>query len=180
MRKGKFIIKLATLAALLLVSVGTTLAVLSAISGPVTTTFVIGDIDLALEETAGAEYKLLPGTEVALDTRVTVRSGSVDCWLFIRLNRMNDADGYLDYAIADGWTLLDGYDGVYYRSVSDSEEDATFQVIKGDSVTVKDTLTKEKLQAITNKPRLTVTAYAVQSHGIDTADAAWSIILTEE
>lgn len=180
MRKGKFITRLAVLLSLMLVSVGTTLAVLSSTSGPVTATFVIGDIDLALEETAGTDYKLLPGTVITMDPRVTVGSGSVDCWLFVRLNRTNDADGYLDYAIADGWTSLDGYDGVYYRSVSDVGEDAVFPVIKDDSVTVKDTLTKEKLQAITDKPRLTVTAYAVQSYGVDTAGAAWSIILTEE
>ena len=180
MGKGKLITRLAVLASLLLVSVGTTLAVLSSISGPVTATFVIGDIDLVLEETAGADYKLLPGTMISLDPRVTVKRGSVDCWLFVRLNKTNDADGYLDYAIADGWTSLDGYDGVYYRSVSNVSEDATFSVIKDELATVKDTLTKEKLQAITDKPRITVTAYAVQDHGVDTAGAAWSIILTEE
>ena len=163
-----------------LIGVGATLAVLSAISGPVTATFVIGDVDLVLEETTGTDYKLLPGVKVKKDPKVTVKSGSEDCWLFVRLTKTGDAEEYLDYAIADGWTSLDGYDGVYYRSVSDVTEDTSFSVIKDDTVTVKDTLTKEKLQAITNRPRLTLTAYAVQSYGVDTADAAWNIILTEE
>lgn len=163
-----------------LIGVGATLAVLSAISGPVTAIFVIGDIDLVLEETTGTDYKLLPGTKVTKDPRVTVKGGSTDCWLFVKLTKTGDAVGYLDYAVADGWTSLDGYDGVYYRSVSDVTEDTSFSVIKDDTVAVKDTITKETLQAITNRPKLTVSAYAVQSYGVDTALSAWNIILTEE
>ena len=53
-------------------------------------------------------------------------------------------------------------------------------MLNGDAMTVKDTLTKDQMKTITEKPRLSFTAYAVQSYGIDSAAAAYGAILAEE
>ena len=71
---------------------------------------------------------------------------------------------------------------MYYRSVDKADADAEYFVIKDNTVTVKDAVTKEMLNALdangaNNYPTLTVTAYAVQrDEKIKTASDAWSKI----
>ena len=56
-------------------------------------------------------------------------------------------------------------------------EDTSFDVIKGNQVTVKETVTKSDLEAVktANQPTLTFTAYAVQKANVDTVEAAWNL-----
>jgi hypothetical protein len=89
---------------------------------------------------------------------------------------------YLEYAIADGWTALDGVTGVYYRTVDNSTEAQTFSVLKDDKVYVKESVTLEMLQVLdsSNYPKMTFTGYAVQRdmtiEAIDSAAEAWALI----
>ena len=161
------------------VAAGATLAILIAVSGPVENTFTIGDIRLTLTETTGQSYDLLPGATVNKDPKVTVLGGSVSCRLFVRITKSAGFDDYVTYAIEDGWTHLGGYDGVYYRDVKSSNSDLSFYVLKDNLVTVKDTITEEKMSNITITPSMALEAYAVQSEGVDTALEAWWLILEE-
>lgn len=177
MNKKKAIILAAM--AVILVGVGTTLAILSAISGSVTTDFVIGDIEISLEETTGGEYQLIPGTTVKKDPTVTVIADSEDCWLFIRVEKTRGFDDYVSYSIADGWLNLTSVDGVFYRVVEKSETDMKFPILSNDEISVRDVVTKEVLASVSVNPNMTFSTYAVQMEGVDTALTAWNLILKE-
>ena len=154
--------------------VGGTLAWLTDRTAEVKNTFTVGDINIGLTETT-TDYKMVPGNTIAKDPTVTVKANSEACWLFVQVTESENLDTFITYAIAEGWTALPGVDGVYYREVPASNADQTFSVLKGDAVTVKDTVTKEMLTAkdFTN-PTLTFKAYAIQKDHFTTADAAWA------
>ena len=156
------------------VAAGGTLAWLVASSNEVVNTFTYGDINITLEETTGDSYKIVPGVDIAKDPKVTVQGGSEDCWLFVKVEKAGIfVEGKVSYDIADGWTALAGQTGVYYREVSATKADTSFDILKGNKITVSENLTKTEVNGITAKPTLTFTAYAVQKDGIADASAAW-------
>lgn len=160
-------------------TVATTTAYLISLAGPVDNAFTIGNIDLTLSETTGESYRLIPGKIINKDPTVRVAGGSEDCWLFIKVTKTSSFDDYITSVMEDGWTHLGGFDGVYYRHVTKSAGGSEFGILKNNSMTVVDTLTEEKMTAITETPKITFKAYAVQSHGIETANDAWHEILKE-
>ena len=164
-------------------AVGGTAAWLAAKSEPIASTFTFGDINITLTETDPQEQiKIIPGVDIKKALKVTVQADSVDCWLFVKVEEAGTfVNGKVTYAIADGWTKGDGPqipENVYYREVNADTADMEFSVLKGDKITVSNTLTKEDIQNITNQPTLTFTAYAVQKEGINTAADAWARIDT--
>lgn len=157
---------------------GGTVAWLVAKTDPVVNTFTYGNIDITLTETTGTSYKIIPGTDIPKDPKVTVTAGSEACWLFVKVEQTGTfvADK-VTYAIDNGWKALEGKNGVYYREVPAVTADTDFSVLEGDKITVKDTLTKGDIKDIAaTKPTLTFTAYAVQKAGNTTAAAAWEKI----
>ena len=157
---------------------GGTVAWLVAKTDPVVNTFTYGDINIGLTETTGPNYKIIPGKDIPKDPKVTVTAGSEDCWLFVKVVEeywptatLEDGTRKVSYAIADGWTKVDGQTNVYYREVKATDTAREFPVLSGNIVTVSDQLTKGDIQA--TQPKLTFTAYAVQKDGINTAAAAW-------
>jgi len=162
---------------------GTTLAFLMDKTDPVVNTFTVGNVDITLTETdatAGTgnlikSFKMVPGSDIAKDPKVTVVGGSEACYLFVKIDESANLDDFITYAVATGWTELEA--GVYYRNVAAAAENQEFSVLAGDKVTVKDTVTKDQMDAITDvtKPTLTFTAYAVQSAHVDRATDAWEI-----
>ena len=162
------------LACVLLGTVSLTYALLYSMTRPVVNTFTVGDIQLSLAESQGDRFQMIPGTFVTKDPRVTVMGGSESCWLFVKLEKSNGFDDWMSCSVEEGWTALSGETDVYYRLVEASEEDTVFKVLKDDTVTVKDTVTKDKMAAIKDDPTLTFTAYAVQEMGISTAEIAWN------
>lgn len=162
-------------------AVGGTAAWLAAKSEPIASTFTFGDINITLTETDHQEgpTKIIPGVDIRKDLRVTVKADSVDCWLFVKVEETGTfvADK-VTYSIADDWTRGNGSqipDNVYYREVNGATADSVFSVLKGDKITVSETLTKADIQNITDEPTLTFTAYAVQKEGINTAADAWAV-----
>jgi predicted ribosomally synthesized peptide with SipW-like signal peptide len=131
--------------------------------------FTVGMVGIALEETTGDRYQMLPGCSVSKDPKVTVKSGSEKCWLFIRLQEENDLDRYLTYTLADGWLPLPEEADVYYRPVEQAKENQTFSVLKDDLLYVPDSVTRQMLDSLTEAtyPRLTVHAKAVQYYSAD-------------
>ena len=161
-------------------TVATTVALLIAYSGPLENVFTIGNIKISLTETTGSTYQLIPGKVIEKDPTVRVEPHSEDCWLFVKVTKSKDFDNYIITEMADGWTHLGGFEGVYYRSVYMSGSGDVYSVLKNNSMTVVDSLTEEKMTAIEEVPSISFKAYAVQSHGIDTASEAWIEILKED
>lgn len=159
--------------------IGGTVAWLTDRTDSLTNTFTVGDINIDLAETT-RDFKMVPGSTIAKDPKVTVRAGSEACWLFVKVEKSDNLDSFITYAIADGWIPLPGNDGVYYREVPAGEADAVFSVLKDDRVTVRDDVTKAMMEGLTDDtmPTLTFTAYAVQKDNIDTAADAWATLNT--
>ena len=184
-------------------AVGGTLAWLISKTDPVVNTFTYGDIDIELYEheynasenalgtkkvTKVDNYKIIPGVDLPKDPTVEVKANSEACWLFVKVKEENwptfvDADKTkkVSYHIADGWNALQGQTGVYYRAVDAAATDTTFEVLKGNKVTVSNALTKDEVNELkeSSEPtKLTFTAYAVQKDGITNAADAWAKIPT--
>lgn len=202
MAKGKYAAKnakrfntkaLALILALVLMVggvVGGTVAWLIDQSDKVVNTFTYGDINIDLDETDTKldddddpdtnEYEMMPGSEITKDPKVTVKAGSENNWLFVKLEKSENFDDFLTYVIGDGWTQLydaegNQVEGVYYRyqaAIAEDGEDACYSVLKDDKVQVKGEVAKEQLNALDQDgrkdyPTLTVTAYAVQYAGFE-------------
>ena len=163
---------------------GGTVAWLVAKTDTVTNTFTYGNINIALAETTGEDYKIIPGTDIKKDPKVTVTAGSEACWLFVKVGEVGAITTIttdpVHYAIDTGWTQLkdkDGKDvsGVYYRLVDAVDKDTAFNVLKDNKIIVSGELTKETIKGYAvQQPTLTFTAYAVQKENIDTAADAWA------
>ena len=163
---------------------GGTVAWLVATSDTVTNTFTYGNIDIALAETTGTNYKIIPGTNIEKNPKVTVTAGSEACWLFVKVEEVGAISTIttdpVHYAIDTGWAQLkdkDGKDvsGVYYRLVDAVDNDTAFNVLKDNKIIVSGELTKETINGYAvQQPTLTFTAYAVQKENIDTAADAWA------
>ena len=193
MKAGRSIRGLVLVLALALivgVAGGATFAWLTAKSDTVTNTFTYGDISIELKETTGDSYKIIPGVNIAKDPKVTVKAKSEACWLFVKVEEENwptltygdgeNAVRKVKYDIADGWTKGDGTNipaNVYYREVDAKDADQKFPVLKDNKITVSDTLTKIDInEKLTGTPKLSITAYAIQKDGMDTAAQAWAAI----
>ena len=176
--KKKLTVSLAVLALVACMAAGATLAWLTAKTSSVTNTFTYGDINIELKETTGESYKMVPGNKITKDPKVTVKANSEACWLFVKVEKSDNFDSFMEYEIADGWTKLDGVDGVYYREVASPTDDTVFDVLKDNSVIVKTTVTKEQFNSLTSTtmPTLTFTAYACQKDNVSTATQAWNFV----
>lgn len=156
---------LAVVLALVLVaglSIGGTIAWLTASTTPVTNTFTTSGIDIELAETT-TDFKMVPGYTIDKDPKVTVEGGSEKCYLFVKVEKSTNFDSFMTYEMAEGWTALDGVSGVFYRVVEARDADQPFSVLKNDQVSVKSSVTKEMMTAENfTKPTLTFTAYASQ------------------
>lgn len=163
---------------------GGTVAWLVAKTDTVTNTFTYGKIDITLTETTGTSYKIIPGTDITKNPKVTVKGGSEACWLFVKVEEVGAISTIttdpVHYAIDTGWAQLkdkDGKDvsGVYYRLVDAVDNDTAFNVLKDNKIIVSGELTKETINGYAvQQPTLTFTAYAVQKENITTAADAWA------
>ena len=191
---GRFSIKAIALVLTVGGAIGGTVAWLIATPDPVVNTFTYGDINIDLDETDTGrdndndpttnEYEMLPGRSITKDPVITVKAKSEAMWLFVQMKKSDNFDTFMEYTMADGWTALPGEDGIYYRHVAENDvatADLRFQVIKDNTVLVKESVTKEQLNALDSNlsyPTLTVTAYAVQSAGNSGPAEAWSKVNT--
>jgi hypothetical protein len=165
-------------------SIGGSLAWLMTSTDPIVNVFTYGDIQIKLEETTGDRYKMTPGKVIEKDPTITVLADSEDCWLFVKIEESEDKklSDYIEYTVADGWTVLEGVPGVYFRAVDNSDQAVSFSILKDNQVEVKGSVTREMLEILddSNYPKLTFTGYAVQRDAeiaeIDTAAEAWLLV----
>lgn len=175
-------------------SVGETLAWMVCQTDLIINTFTYGKIGITLTEKDTKldddndektnTYEIEPGETIIKDPTITVEAESEASWLFVKLEKSENFDQYLEYTMAEGWKLLDAKQGVYYREVgeTDAAEGIEIQVLKDHSVIVKEEVDKEMLNKLNQEsyPTLKITAYAVQKstelETIDTAEEAWGLI----
>ena len=174
--------------------IGTSVAWLSSKTDEVVNTFTYGDINIKIEETDTGDndnneftnsYKMLPGNKITKDPKITVLANSEDSYLFIEIKESENFKNFMKYELVEGWTLVEGTENVYVREVTKSDKDQEFFVLKDNTVTVLESVTKAMLNDLdkdgqTNYPTLSFTAYAVQRdskiEAIDTAVEAWAIV----
>jgi len=163
-------------ALLLVMGISSTVAYLISRSDALENTFTVGDVSITLNETTGSTYTMAPGVTLYKDPIVTVKALSESCWLFVKVEKTANFDRFCTYEIQEGWISLSENEGIYYQKIERSTVDKSFSILRNNRVTVKDTLTEEELNAVTDNPTLKFTAYAVQSEGIATAHEAWQIL----
>lgn len=165
------------------IAIGGTLAWLTATTDPVTNTFTIGNVAIALDETTGENYKMVPGETIAKDPIATVKANSEACWLFVEVTPSTTLGDYIDYTVDPTiWTKLEG--NVYYKAVAASDDAQSFNILtsndtyKNGFVNVWDSVTQEDMNALQAvgavQPTLTFKAYAIQQSGMSTPALAWA------
>lgn len=184
---AKLAVMVAAISLVMCTVIGGTVAWLVDKTAPVTNTFTYGDISIDLTETTGSNYKMMPGNTISKDPRVTVKAKSEACWLFVDIDKSEHFDKFMTYGVAQGWTQLtedaEGKDItadlIFYRTVeATGDNPIDFNVLEGNTVTVKNEVTKKDFEdyAKDNFPTLTFTAYAVQRDAVVTSAAqAWSL-----
>ena len=202
----KIIPLLLALALLVCCGIGGTVAWLMDSTEAVTNTFTIGDINLTLVESPynaannsygnpvqstrenplTNSYPLIPGNSYKKDPKVTVLANSEDCYLFVRMEKIGNPDNYLDFTFNDdGWYTYNGEEGVYYREVSKSASDQSWDLLKkidGDfTIKVSDKIVKagtasgDYIDMPANNPEIKFTAYAVQKANLS-LEKAWELV----
>lgn len=170
---------------------GGTLAWLTSTTPAVVNTFTTSDIDITLTETFNTDSnndgkndkwvaQMIPGYSYTKDPVVTVKGGSEDCWLFVKFEEKYNASTYLTYISTltetNGWTQGDGTKipkNVWYRSVTKSNDDQSWHLLSGDTVTVNaESVTKDTMDAAADA-ELVYTAAAVQYYS--TNDTPFSV-----
>ncbi len=202
MKKTQLITAAVTLALVAAVSVGGTLAIMSAQSQTVTNTFTVGegipDTAITLDEaalqednrTADPDKERVPGNsytdieagdELDKDPTVHIAAGTADCYLFVEvkgINAMESIEGIDVAEIESEWIKVseaEGPDGIYRRNaiVKKSDKDQDFLVFDGIKVGLDAVLHDENGEAIA-LPDIVIKACAVQAKNVDieTADKA--------
>lgn len=172
-------------------SIGGTIAWLTAQTSEVKNTFTTAGIEITLSETMNTdsdndgkndkwEAQLVPGKEyaknpvVAVDGTVT----NVDVYLFVKFEETKNPSDYLTYTStlteANGWKLVDDQTNVWYREVKATDTVKSWELLEGNKVTVKNTLTEAETDD--TGIEMTYTAYAIQSANTGSAAEAWAKI----
>ena len=182
------------------ISIGGTIAWLTAETPAVTNTFTTAGIKIDLTETLapdgttlapGAEWsaQLVPGKTYSKNPTVSVdgQVTNVDVYLFVKIEE--DAKDYLDYTSTltePEWMKGDGTNipaNVWYRTVAKDAATKSWNLLDGNTVKVKEDLLKsvpdnDKETGKTYMPATSVTlkytAYAIQTEGFATPAAAWA------
>ena len=184
--------------ALVVATVFGTMAYLTS-TASVENTFTVGSVNITLDEAKvntdgtpveGADrvtsntYKLMPGHTYTKDPTVHVVAGSEDSYIFVKVENgisafeaaaSTEEGGYKTIAeqiTANDWAALDGVPGVYYKTYTGT---AAADLVVFDNFKIADNANTVggwgNVSAETTK--VTVTAYAVQKDGFNTAAAAW-------
>ena len=190
MKKKLMAIALCTIIGVMAIA-GSSLAWLQDSTDPVINTFTEGKVyidlyeheyDLATNELTTTvtregvnNYKMVPGDVLPKDPTVVVKADSEACWLFVKFEKSDNVDTFLQYEIDSAWIALTGETGVYYREVSASNADQSFAVLKDNQVTVDSKVTMKDMEDNDSNPTMTFTAYAVQKANVANAAAAWAL-----
>lgn len=182
--------KLTLVVSLLLVmalSIGGTLAYLTYTTDTVTNTFTIGRITLTLTEEGATKntttgvyeksYKIIPGTEVAKEPKLTVTKGSEECYVYALVDNTLLIDSTVvgtPNIDTDNWkTVATKGTQTLYRykttvNVLDADNDWTESVF--DTVTYAETITETNIVGLNGKT-ITIKGFAHQTAGVTVEEA---------
>lgn len=181
----KILTLVAAIALALACTAGATLAWLTDTTPEVKNVFTTADIGVTLTETFNTDTdndnkndawkaQLIPGYTYSKNPTVTVKADSVDCYLFVKFEETSNPSTYLTYTstltTANGWTQgTGGGEGgngvptnVWFREVTSSTSDQSWELLKDNQVKISESLTKDSMPTAENAPKLTYTAYASQ------------------
>ena len=196
-KKKKIAASAAAVALAAALMIGGTLSYLKSASEEVENTFTANTDYVSLSESDN-DYQIIPGTSQTKDPTITYAS-TVETYVFVEVT--DATDGLVEWAIADGWTLLtsstdeDGVTTYVYYQIVDAtgyDEDGdlvtkTLQVLKDDTVSYSAELDNDDmLEAIydedgnltgyTLKDDLTLSfkAYTIQTASLDDPAVAYA------
>lgn len=157
----------------------------------VVNTFTVGKVAITLDEAkvdpdgtavTPAErvkenaYHLLPGHGYTKDPTVHVQANSEDSFIFVKVeNGIASYEAGTTIAAqiaANGWTALDGVANVYYKAYTKRAEITDLPVFG--NFTIADNANATDGWNNFSGADVTVTAYAVQMSGFNTAIEAWN------
>ena len=159
----------------------------------VTNTFTVGKVAITLDEAKtdaygvadttvarvkANEYKLIPGREYDKDPTVHVEAGSEECYVFVKIENgiaaiEDTTEPIADQIETNGWTLLPGETGVYYRVQAAIPENGNAVPLP---VFGRFAIKADADVSTYGDAELIITAYAIQKDGIFTAAAAWAAL----
>ena len=187
MKTFKKVVLMAVCAALLVgASVAGTLAFLQAKTDTITNTMTVGKVAITLDESVldangeatnnrtatGNAYKLVPGKKYIKDPQIHVDAASESCYLFVEVVNEIAAIEKQGVKVADQMATNDWIQipetNVYYKEAAVSAG-ANVDVF-ADFTIAEDVL---DLSGYADK-KITITAYAVQADGFNSATAAWA------
>ncbi len=144
-------------------------------------TFTFGDINIELTTINATTdtTKIVPGDTITNASKITVKSGSEACYLFVKVTETGTPEGltdgiFTDMKMAEGWTKC--ADGIWYKTVGAAQSDADYAIFDSTaSFKVNEELTKAHVEGFsTSEPTITIVAAAIQQKNISTAEAAFS------
>ena len=121
-------------------------------------------------------YKLIPGRTYTKNPTVTVKADSEACYVYVKVINgiagleAKDEPTIADQMTANGWNKLENVADVYFMVVNKVSEDKACPVFS--TFTVADNA--NALPQWKEELKITITAYAVQKDGFDTAVKAWN------
>ena len=161
---------------LAVMTIGGALAFLTSTTEQIDNTFSIGDINISLTESEDLNLELVPRGTIKKDPKITVEDGSVDCYLFVELEKSDNLDTFISYEMENGWIPLgDTYPNIYYREVTTDQTPVTYSILKNDQVITKN---YSKSDVSSTKPTLSFVGYAIQKTEIADAETAWTELIS--
>ena len=158
----------------------------------VVNTFTVGKVAITLDEAKvnadgtaatpaervkGNAYHLLPGHGYTKDPTVHVQANSENSFIFVKVEngiaRYEAGTTIAAQIAANGWTLLDGVENVYYKAYTKSAEITNLPVF-GHFTIADNANAADSWNSISAETKVTVTAYAVQQDGFVSVDQAWN------
>lgn len=171
-------------------SVAGTIAWLQASTEEIVNTFTPSGIEIKLIETKkpdGTEVttgvtdwsaQLVPGMTYHKNPTVSVdgTKTNVDVYLFVKfIEDVNES--VITYTSNltkenSGWIKVQGEENVWYREVKVGDSVKSWELLDGNKVSIADTVKESELP--TTNTTMKYTAYAIQTTGFTTVEAAWT------
>ena len=149
--------------------IGLSYAFLADQTKTVSNTFTLGDVNITLTESSNLDLRLEPCVDIFKDPVITVKEGSVDCTVFIKIDETDNLDEFVDYTVNSSWRALgSAYPNVYFQEVNNITKDIPLEILTDNKVTATD-FSMEQMgaaKANNNMPVLSFTGYAIQKGSI--------------
>lgn len=152
-----------------------------------TNTFVMGNVDIELNEKFDQGSTLLPGTDVEKNPSIQ-NNGSTDAWVWMEVKtEPAEMQKNLEFTgESKKWTELKGKDGTYLYGMKLKPGEKTRELFTkvgldkaidvhpdGKVYLVKNGVAEDQGWTYTEKPTITVNAYAIQAEGFNTVKEAY-------